>query len=220
MPYFFVCSFLLSETIITEYSKFWTRLLIQKDFWWQDWEIFNRNYIAFRLSLYAYLGVTKVSLKEFFSGAKMNIPADIDIKIPPLDALTVSKIDYRYPSTQAPSFEIGDSVLNADGAPFDSFLYLDTATHCVLLAFQMKFAKLDSGTPQVICDATVNIEFNKINKAVSKYLAGTDFVVVILGRCCGTFSEDHLPSKCVIVAKEQQMHFYGESYYHRLNIGD
>ena len=193
-------------------------LLIEKDFWWQDWEVFNRNYIAFRLSLFEYLGETTVSLKEFFAGAKMNVPVNIDIKIPRLADLKVSKIDYRYPSTRAPAFDIGDHVLNADGAPFDSFLYLDTIAGPLLFAYQMKLAKQDSTTQQILSHDSVNHEFNKINKAIAENLAGTDFVCVILGRCEGTFSENKLPSKCVVVAREDQPSFYGESYYHRLNV--
>ena len=54
---------------------------------------------------------------------------------------------------------------------------------------------------------------------MSEYVAGTEFVAIILGRCRGTFSENMLPSQCVVVSKEQQMNFYGESYYHRLNNG-
>jgi hypothetical protein len=217
ISHFFVCCFLYKSKHKTDLAEFWRILLIEKDFWWQDWEVFNRNYIAFRLSLFAYLGETTVSLKDFFAGAKMNIPVDIDIKIPPLATLKVSKIEFRYPSTKAPAFDVGDNVLNADGAPFDSFLYLETTSHPLLLAFQMKLAKLDSTNQQVIRNDTVDLEFNKINNAVSKYLAGTDFVAVILGRCRGSFSESNLPSKCVVVSKEQQMDFYGESYYHRLN---
>jgi hypothetical protein len=141
-----------------------------------------------------------------------------DIKILLLEALKVSKIDYRYPSTQAPDFDSGHIVLNTNGAPFDSFLYLDTTTEPLLFAFQMKLANHDSMTQQVISIETVNSEFNKINNAVSKYVSGTDFVAIILGRCKGTFSENKLPSKCVVVSQEEQMNFYGESYYHRLNI--
>jgi hypothetical protein len=83
----------------------------------------------------------------------------------------------------------------------------------------MKLAKLDSANQLVIRNETVDEEFNKINNAVSKDLAGTDFVAIILGRCRGSFSESQLPSKCVAVSKEQQMDFYGESYYQRLNNG-
>jgi len=147
----------------------------------------------------------------------MNIPVDIDIKIPPLATLKVSKIDYRYPSTKAPAFDIGDNVLNADGAPFDSFLYLDTTSNPLLLAFQMKFAKLDSTNPEVICNDTLDNEFNKIKNTVSTYLAGTDFVAVTLSQCSGSFSESKLPSNCIVVSKEQQMDFFGKSCYHRLN---
>ncbi|KAJ2994826.1 hypothetical protein HDV02_001285, partial [Globomyces sp. JEL0801] len=128
----------------------------------------------------------------------MNIPVDIDIKIPSFEVLKVSKIDYRYPSTQAPPIAIGDSVLNADGAPFDSFLYLNTNTNPLLFAFQMKLAKQDSTNKQVIRDDTIEREFNKINNAVSEYIPGTDFVAIILCRCEGTFSENNLPSMMLL----------------------
>ena len=191
MPYFFVCSVLEA----TNYSKFWIDLLIGEgtDFWWQDWEVFN--HIAFRLSLFAYLNVPTVSLKKFFSAAKMNIPVDILIKIPSLQALKLSKIDYRYPSTQAPAFKIGDNVLNADGAPFDSFLYLETTADPILLAFQMKLANQDSQTPQVISDDIVSREFTKINDSIKTHLPRTNFVCVILAHCEGIFDENKLPSK-------------------------
>ena len=216
MPYFFVCTFML-QSGSTNYSKFWRDLLIQESFWCQDWELFNWNYIAFRLSLYAYLGTHTVSLKEFFAGAKKNIPDDIQIKIPSFESLKHSKISFRYPSTRAPFFAVGDMVLNANGAPFDSFLYLETTADPLLLAFQMKLANEDSQTPQVISDDTVNREFTKINNTISTHLPGTDFVCIILGFCRGTFDEKRLPSKCVVISREEQMNFYGESYYHRLN---
>ncbi len=216
IPYFFVSTFMLQGKN-TKYTRFWTTLLIQKNFWWQDWEVFNRNYITFRLSLFAYLGETSVSLKDFFAGSKMNIPEDIDIKIPSLEDLKVSMINYRYPSTEAPAFDIGTHVLNGDGAPFDSFMYLNTNTKPLLLAFQMKMFKQESRTPKVIGDGVVELEFNKINNAVSTCIKGTDFVVIILGNCKGTVTESQLPSKCVVITKEQQKNFYGELYYHRLN---
>jgi hypothetical protein len=217
IPYFFVNAF-LSKIYLNAFSKFWSDvLLIQKDFWWQDWEIFNWNYVAFRLSLYAYLKVPTVSLKEFFSGAKMNIPDDIEIKIPTLENLKISKINYRYPSTQAPVFPIGDSVLNGSGAPFDSFVYLETTGVPLLLAFQMKFAHQDSQTPQVVSDKTVNDEFKKVNDTIATNLPGTNFVSIILGHCDGTFNENKLPAKCIVISRNEQLNFYGVSFYDRLN---
>lgn len=103
-----------------------------EDFWCrQEWQTLNRRYIPFRLFIYAYLRLPTVSLKELFDGAKVNIPVDIGTKIPPWASLKVCRIDYRFPSTQAPAFEIGDNVLNARGAPFDSFMYLETAVACI-----------------------------------------------------------------------------------------
>ena len=219
IPHFFVCTFLSMYKAHSLLAVLWRKLLIGEgdDFWWQDWEVFNRNYVAFRLSLFAYLGYSTASLTKFFAGAKMNIPADIELKIPSLETLKVSKIDYLYPSTKAPAFEIGDNVFNGNGAPFDSFLYLEATTGRLLLALQMKLANHDSQKKQVVSDETVDREFKKIERAVANYLPGTDFVCIILGRCSGTFTENKLPSKCVVVSREEQLNFYGESYYHRLN---
>ena len=103
------------------------------EFRFQDWNLYYQ-WVVLRLSLYAYLGVSTISLKKLFNGAKMNIPVDVEIKVPPSAVLKVSKIGFRYPSFRAPHFKIGNYVVNADGAPFDAFLYLETtASHYCLL---------------------------------------------------------------------------------------
>jgi hypothetical protein len=98
MPYFFVCCF-ISENKTSPYSTFWTELLIDngKYLWWQNWQVFNWKYIIFRLSLYAYLEIRSVPLKDFFVGAKMNLPIDIEIKIPQLSSLKKSKNSGSFP---------------------------------------------------------------------------------------------------------------------------
>ena len=216
IPYFFVSVF-LSKSKTTSFTRFWRDLFIRaNDFWWQDWEVFNRNYIAFRLSLYAYLKIPTVPLKNFFAGAKMNIPVDVIIKIPSLESLKISKLDYRYPLAKPlVPFAIGDNVLNGDGAPFDSFLYLETTSKPLLLAFQMKLANQDSQNPQVISINTVNSEFTKINDTVADNLQETDFVCILLGLC--EVDEKMIPSKCVVISKTEQLDFYGITYYNRLN---
>ncbi len=80
---------------------------------------------------------------------------------------------------------------------------------------------LDSTNQQVIRNEAVDKEFNKINTAVSTYLAGTDFFAVFLGRCKVHFLKVSFQvSKSIVVSnKEQLMYFYGESYYQRLNNG-
>jgi hypothetical protein len=75
MPYFFVSAFML-ESQNSDYSDFWTMLLIQKDFWCQDWKGFFADH-----SLHILEKLFTVSLKRVFAGAKMNIPDDMDIKI-------------------------------------------------------------------------------------------------------------------------------------------
>jgi hypothetical protein len=190
---------------------------MKQDFWWQDWEKFNCRYIAFRLSLFAYLKRTTVPLSEFFAGAKMNLPVDDHVKIPKLEDIKVVELQKRYPETEKIAFQMGTSYLNAGGAPFDSFMYLQTERgEPLLLAFQMKLSYSKSQTGQVINDSLIHDEYNKVKKVVDETLHNTQFLCIILGRCDGRF-KDHLPDNCVIVSKAEQKNFYGESYYHRLN---
>jgi hypothetical protein len=216
IPYFFIRCFLMtSET--TEYSKFWKDLLRHEHLWLQNWELFNWNYIAFRLSLYSYLGYREIPLKNFFAGAKSNVDANVKIIVPSISDIRVHKIPYRYPSTQSPDFPFGISVWNGSGAPFDSFMYVKTTSgSSLLLAFQMKLANQDSKRPQVINDDTLKIEFDKVNDCISTHLCGTEFVLIILGQCEGAFIDCNLPHNCVVVSKTEQMSFYGQCYYYRL----
>ena len=218
IPLVFVHSFLgISQS--AAFSRFWSHLLIAEDFWWQDWEVFNRTYIAFRLSLFGFLGHTSISLSKFFQGARMNLPVDIFIKIPPISSLELSTISYRYPTTNAPEFRIGDSVLNGDGAAFDSFIFLETTSNTkILLALQMKLSNRTSARPQEISQQKVNDEFQKINDSVAKHLPGVDFVCVLLGRCEGTFLASQLPSKCVAVTLTEHDSFYGSAIAQRLQV--
>ena len=221
VPYVFVHCFLAINRT-TPFAKFWKNILIGADYWWQDWEVFNCNYIAFRLSLFSYQGIRSISLQQLFNGAKFSKLADIRIKIPTESEIIVSKINYRYPSTKAPQFDSGNSVLNGGGAPFDSFIYLEQETpgnddKRLLLALQTKLAYQDSGRPQLITNVLVNDEYQKINDTISNFIPGTDFVGVILGHCDGDFTEGNLPSNCVVVSKNEQKNFYGKAYYHRLN---
>jgi hypothetical protein len=190
-------------------------LLISKNFRWQDWEEFNRNYIAFRLSLYSYLKKSTVSIEKLFSGGKMNISTDLKIKIP--SVINIDKMDYRYPNGESCNIKVGTSFLNEAGAPFDSFMYVETIhDKPLLLAFQMKLSNLDSKSPMILNDQVINKEYNKIKNSVESLLPETDFICIILGRCEGNFDETKIPTNCIVMSKKEQMTYYGESYYHRL----
>jgi hypothetical protein len=167
------------------------------------------------LSLFGCLGKKSVSLSEFFRGAILGIPVDITIKIPSIEELQVSVIEYRYPSTYTPAFEIGNCVLNGNGAPFDAFIYLETANQKLLLALQMKISRFSSRTGP-INNQLINEEYQKVNKIIDEKLHGTDFVFVMLCRRDGNFNRDLLPSKSAIVCNSNLNSFYGDAYFQRL----
>jgi hypothetical protein len=219
VPYVFICCF-LKRTPNIPYAKFWNELLITGNIWWQDWEVFNRNYLVFRLSLYRYLGYESITLRQLFNGAKTSLPKDVDIgiKVPSNNQLRITSAKQRFPSNNGNNpFSVGEGVLNAAGAPFDAFMYLETGgIGNLLVALQMKLANNDSRSPQVINDNKINEEWNKINKTISSNLNGTDCVCVILGRCEASFDENGLSGKCFVISKNEYKDYYGELYYHRI----
>jgi hypothetical protein len=215
IPHFFVWTCLTSSRL--PFAASWKNLLFGEDVRWEDWEKFNQNYLAFRLLLFKHLGYKTVPLKQFFSGAQMNIPEDLEIEIP--KNIQVSKANNQYPTTTTPNFGDGNCVLNVPGAPFDAFTYLRTKTgDRLLLALQMKWANLDSTYPQVIRQKTTEEEFEKIEDSVRNHLPGVDFVCVLLSRCKGMpFKNSNFDYKYVIVSLSEFEAFYGASYYQRFN---
>jgi hypothetical protein len=216
IPYFFVSTFLENSVSTLPYSKFWKDLLIEDDFWWQDWEIFNRDYIPFRFSLYQYLKMSTVFLQDFFAGAKMNLSTKINIQIP-VEIQTERMIN-RFPSEKTKNYKkVGVSFLNAPGAPFDSFMFLETVEKkLLLLVFQMKWNDKNAQSSSVISQELVNEEYNKMKENIKEFLPDTDVVFVILSRRKGTFDEKVLPDDCIVVSKDEMEAFYGKLYYQRL----
>jgi hypothetical protein len=228
IPFVFVWCHMQRRFDENKYYKFWYELLIRKDdIGWQKWEVFNQNYIAFRLSLYSFLGHQTVSLREFFDGAVSNIPVNTIIKIPSIEDITTSVCPNRYPfsSKETQSLKIGDCVLNASGSPFDAFVWLSTTSSSssssssssgkILLAMQMKYSQLDAST-SAIDNRLIDEEYKKVNDSVAKYLPGSDFVFLMLCRRDGNIDHKLLPSKTVVVSKSELLAFYGDSYYQRL----
>jgi hypothetical protein len=107
--------------------------------------------------------------------------------------------------------------LNASGAPFDAFVYLETTTGKILIAQQMKLAYHESGNPQKITNYSVDEEYQKVNTSIAKHIPNTDFILLVLGRCEGDYNVERLPSNCAIVASNELQEFYGEAYGKQLN---
>jgi hypothetical protein len=117
-------------------------------------------------------------------------------------------------------FPYGASVLNKAGAPFDSFIFLETSPGTpLLLAFQMKFSDKDSDNPKVLNDAAIHKEHRKISRSITRGIStDTGFVSVIMGHCKGTFTADKIPENCIVISKNEQKSFYGRWFFQRLNM--
>ena len=215
IPLIFIMCFLQSSPE-TEYSKFWSYLLICKKMHWQTWEEFNWYYMAFRLSLFSKLEMTSISLSVFLSGAKMNIPNDIILKIPCINDIKTWKRKNRYPSTDQTDLPIGTCVLNAPGAAFDAFFYLETTQGKLLFAQQMKLASKNSESPQKITIDSITEEYHKVNDSIANHIPKTDFILLVLGRCEGNYNAERLPSKCAVITLSEFQDFYGDMYFEYL----
>ena len=216
IPFIFVMCYLQFSTT-NEYSKFWSRLLITGKMSWQSWEEFNSLYMAFRISLFSKLGISTIQLSKFLSGAKMNIPVDIILKIPKIKDIETTNSMGQYPSANQEEFNVGNCVLNAPNAPFDAFVYLDTSHGKLLIAQQMKLANPTSKYPQKLTNDSINEEYNKVNKSIASHIPNTKFFLVVVGRCDGVYDPERLPSNCAVVSRDEFHDFYGDSYGRYLN---
>ena len=189
------------------YGHFWTYILIGKDIGWQEWEVFNRNYIAFRISLYEFLGYKQVSLRDLFQGAIVNFSQDIIVKIPSFEKPKITAFKYHYrPEIRAEPF-----FLNASDVKFDAGTWLETASaeRILLMVRQIKGS---SGTNSFGAKL-INSEYQKARHVVS---SSTDFVFVMLCRRNGKFKHTDLPENAVVVSNAQLLDFYSEPYFQRL----
>lgn len=141
----------------------------------------------------------------------MNISRGTLIRIP--EKIQVEKIDQRFPTTMQGPFDYGASILNASGAPFDSFMFLETARGGkLLLALQMKHWKTN------IKEEEMNTEFEKMKSSVTKNLPGTDFVGILLSTGNGSLNAAQLPENCIVISKNQHSSFYGKALSRRISI--
>ena len=201
------------------YSNFWTELLINHDYWWQNWEVFNQRFLAFRLSLFSYLDKSNVSLAQLFHGAIFSEQFDATtIVVPTISDIKLTTINFRYPTTKREqSFSTAEFVLNGDGAAFDAFSYLQTQSSKTLFALQMKFSKLETKNPLKIDDKLIHTEYEKVRDSIKNSLPGIDFVFVLIAHCHAVLNRENLPPNCIIISIAEESLFYGQSYYQRLN---
>jgi hypothetical protein len=219
IPYVFASSLLTFGASGSNYSgRFWKQVLFDRKFRWKDWELFNRNYFAFRLSLFSYLGVDEtLSLQSFLNGAQFNLESDTIFIVPSVTSIQTLETRKQYPKS-GETFKSYTFVLNADGAPFDAFVFFQKATgkKRLLVAFQMKFS--DVKNHEKVTKNLLSTEYDKAKTAIKESLPRTDFVLVfpLHREKVMTFSQSDIPLNCILIAKEEQPAFYGELYYRRL----
>jgi hypothetical protein len=219
VPYIFVCIY-LNARHDEPVAKFWEELLMGDNFWWQDWEVFCRNYVAFRLSLYSHLLLESVSLKSFFKGALFNLPTDYKVSVPSFELIGVDDMEKHYPMSKD-RVKSNVCMMNAANAPFDAFMFVKTAERQrLLLIFQMKFSNLVTKSPEKVGQEMLTLEYKKVKAAMDEFLPQTKFVVVFLTHRekRQDFKEEQIPLGCILVTKDEEKELFGELYYNRLTL--
>ena len=168
-------------------SQFFTEILLRSEITSEEWESFNRNYIALRLAMFRHLGYTSISLDRFFTGAKMDvkrstivIPSNIEVidvtsRFPPhfpedhgqsqkitekTANLNVIRSNYGFPTE-------GLVTKNASGVPFDAYVFLNSSSgKNVVMSFQMKLQSHEANKPEFVRDKMVSEECEEIRMSL------------------------------------------------------
>lgn len=221
IPFVFLRCYL--ETATDPFKKFWNEIFLGEEIYWQKWEVFNRNYFAFRLSLFTALGESNIPLCDFFHGCLTNLQDDFELLIPAMDDIKLVDAGRRYPRSRMKDLEDYSFILNADGAEFDGFVFIRVQrkgtkkVEKMILALQMKSSNSAQG--QKITNKMIKEEYNKVKEAMDKFHKGVKFILVILGRCDfeskGKVKEPILPNNVVLVTMSEHEQFYGLNYLRR-----
>ncbi|KAI9338230.1 hypothetical protein BDR26DRAFT_863244 [Obelidium mucronatum] len=222
IPFMFVSAFLRTHHT-NPYAKFWNELPLANVLYWEQWEDFNVTYMAFRLSLFSCLGISSIPLAKLLQGANLNLANDHTVCIPPIENIKVTRLSQRYPETKRPEFSSGNCVLNAGGSSFDGFVYLDIQEDLTLqqpgnrclIAMQMK---LKRNTDRKMTTEVITAEYKKTQSRIKKHLAGTKFILLVLGRSMGNYEGKRMRKNCAVVSEREQEEFYGEAYHRRFNL--
>ena len=208
IPFMFVWCYL--QNIKDTHYKFWYHTLGGEKNGWQEWDVFNRNYIAFRLSLHYFLGHDEVPIREFFKGAIYNLPEDMTIQIPTsFEKIIMENFQHRY---NAHSSSLTFFLNRADTGCWLQTIQAGLPPSIFLVVPQSKLSDLKDPIDLKF----FNREYQKVNDSVSKTLPNMDFVFVMIMRSDVDFKKSTLPSKSVLVSNSEFVTFFGESYLQRL----
>ncbi|CAG8680017.1 6836_t:CDS:2 [Funneliformis caledonium] len=163
MPYIWVWI----TTSIKEFKagRFWDVMINHKSHTlWQSFEEFNMRFWVLRLQLFKELN-DSVTLRDLFRSAYHNDQGislfDLEFRLPTVEKYYV-ELTNRYPYTMNNEhLLLGTVFKNAEGAPWDIFLFLDD----YLIAIQVKSSNATAGQPQTLSKRMVESEYKKVKDA-------------------------------------------------------
>ncbi|CAB5395692.1 unnamed protein product [Rhizophagus irregularis] len=156
LPYVWVCAIVGNSN--DPGLTYWKSMLnYDEPMNWSNFEDFNTKFWALRLCLFRLIGYKKIELKTLFKGADFSLSfPDVEVDLPQIKDIKLYKLLHQYPVTK--TYEnnqvkyanikeirngyidldllkdemiksyIGSVFLNASGAPFDAFGYLNKSS--------------------------------------------------------------------------------------------
>lgn len=219
-------------------SNFWLPTE-ERSFWWQDWELFVRDYFQFRFLLFWYVAGSVVSLEEFFRGGDVHVDEN-DRKLQfilPEEATTIctKNLERRFPETSSDIPDLYCFALNASGASSDALVNLPfhqastprttrrsvtegKANSCFIIE-QMKWRSSNTTNSGTITNDLITNEFEKVRSVMTAHLPGHKFIFVMLSTGRNTYDPTILPTPSIIISSEdQRKRFFGEIIAERLKL--
>ncbi|CAG8504148.1 5615_t:CDS:2 [Funneliformis mosseae] len=218
MPYIWVWI----TTSIKEFKagRFWDVMINHKSHTlWQSFEEFNMRFWVLRLQLFKELN-DSVTLRDLFRSAYHNDQGislfDLEFRLPTVEKYYV-ELTNRYPYTMNNEhLLLGTVFKNAEGAPWDIFLFLDD----YLIAIQVKSSNATAGQPQTLSKRMVESEYKKVKDAVEvmkkSFESESPIKHWVLFICTnGPKTRNCLESlerNCFVIDRENYKLFYGYTF--------
>jgi hypothetical protein len=215
IPFIFVSCYLL--TVKPVFSKLWTNLLFEENDRHLSWKIFNRNYLAIKLSMHQILGRNKILISKLFHGSVMGVPFKFGKIIDIPKTLRILALDHDF--SKDIQLQSGDILTStSDKSLYDCLVYLQTSNDsCERVLIALESRHFYTNRSDTITNSLVNDISKKVESLFADKLMDGELYVVMLfrDRLDKEFDIKKI-SKTAMVTLREQSQFYG-SFLQRLN---
>jgi hypothetical protein len=165
IPFIFVSCYLLAVKPV--FSELWTNLLFEKNDRHLSWKIFNRNYLAIKLSMHQILGRNKILISKLFHGSVMGVPFKFGKIIDIPKSLRILTLDHDF--SKDIQLQSGDILTStSDKSLYDCLVYLQTSNDsCKRVLIALESRNLYTDRSDTITNSLVNDIYEKMESFIT-----------------------------------------------------